>query len=74
MVEEADGWDSGRPGSEYAGLVLFGCARETCATVEQVDGWVWNVQKMGDDRVFFEVSSDTMKVLDVELDGSSLAH
>ena len=43
MVEEVDGWDSGRPGSEYAGLVLFGCARETCATVEQVDGWVWNV-------------------------------
>ena len=51
MVEEVDGWDSGRPGSEYAELVLFGCARETRATVEQVDGWVWKVENMGDGRV-----------------------
>ena len=51
MVEEADGWDSGRPGSEYAGLVLFGCARETRAMVEQIGGWVWDVWYTGDGRV-----------------------
>ena len=31
--------DPGRPGSEYAGLVLFGRACETRTMVEEADGW-----------------------------------